>query len=149
MVYLQALGHRSQFHLVNTGRDPSLQRALAPTRPSAGLLPGHHTGSAGSSGERGRLPALSSCNSSFSFRWSQNQTSGRSRLQTHCWSAHDWGINTQKKDYYYYAKLYTMLNPHLILINVHISTAASNNHLFWFHKWKAQNHDSCDHWNRL
>lgn len=68
VVYLQALGHRSQFRLVNTGRDPSLQHAPAPTQPSAGLLPGAHTGSAGSSGGRGRLPALSSCNSSFSFR---------------------------------------------------------------------------------
>lgn len=68
VVYLQALGHRSQFHFVNTGRDPSLQRAPAPTRPSAGLLLGARTGSAGSSGEHGRLQALSSCNSSFSFR---------------------------------------------------------------------------------
>lgn len=56
-------------------------------------------GSAGSSEARVRPPALFSCSSSFSFLWSQIQTSGKSRLPIHYLSEHAWVKKTKKNGF--------------------------------------------------
>lgn len=93
VVSVSTLGRLLQFHL---GKKPIWCCASTPSRLSAALLLGAHMGCAGFSEERGHLLALSSCNSSFLSQWSQSQISGRSQLQTHCWSARDCGDMKEK-----------------------------------------------------